>query len=112
MFGVLLRILHIIFHVIDVLCDAISSFERKYNFFKYTYILDKTYIYKEISQLQKLEKLPVHLTVLLGTEEPSLKDLANLIVWSLTTRISFISFYDSKGDFEYLQETLHSLYNF
>lgn len=39
----------------------------------------------------------MHLTVLLGTEQPSFKDLANLVIWSLATGISFISFYDHQG---------------
>lgn len=49
------------------------------------------------NKLIKLSKKPKHLTVLLGAEEVSLKDLANVIIWSLTTQISFISFYDYKG---------------
>lgn len=48
-------------------------------------------------ELYKINKRPAHLTVLLGHEEPSLKELANLIVWCLATQITFISFYDYKG---------------
>ena len=45
----------------------------------------------------KLDKIPTHLTVLLGCEEPSYQDLANLILWCLAARITFVSFYDYKG---------------
>ncbi|KAJ8965012.1 hypothetical protein NQ314_004410 [Rhamnusium bicolor] len=48
------------------------------------------------NQLNKI-RTPVHLTVLLGHEEPCYKDLVNLILWCMATRISFISFYDHKG---------------
>lgn len=47
--------------------------------------------------LQKNGKRPKHLTVVLGGEEFSFKDLAKLIIWCITTQISFISFYDYKG---------------
>ncbi|XP_018576699.1 dehydrodolichyl diphosphate synthase complex subunit Nus1 [Anoplophora glabripennis] len=49
------------------------------------------------TELHKIIKTPAHLTVLVGHEEPSVKDLANLIIWCLATQISFISFYDYKG---------------
>ncbi|KAJ8918995.1 hypothetical protein NQ315_016899 [Exocentrus adspersus] len=55
-------------------------------------------------ELEKVNKTPVHLTVLLGHEEPSLKDLANLVLWCLATRISFISFYDYKGTLKKKEE--------
>ncbi|XP_060525427.1 dehydrodolichyl diphosphate synthase complex subunit Nus1-like [Cylas formicarius] len=45
----------------------------------------------------QLRKIPKHLTVILGKEEPSYKDLANIILWCLVHRIAFVSFYDWKG---------------
>lgn len=44
-----------------------------------------------------LIKMPEHLTVLLGPEEVFIKELTNLVLWCLDTRISFISFYDYTG---------------
>ncbi|GJQ74822.1 hypothetical protein Trydic_g21659 [Trypoxylus dichotomus] len=38
-----------------------------------------------------------HITILLGTEEPSYKDLTNIVLWSIAAGIPFISFYDYKG---------------
>lgn len=61
-------------------------------------VLPRTEKTKQIkNELHKIIKTPGHLTVLLGHDEPSLKDLANLIVWCLATQITFISFYDYKG---------------
>ncbi|ERL85251.1 dehydrodolichyl diphosphate synthase complex subunit nus1 [Dendroctonus ponderosae] len=42
-------------------------------------------------------KIPKHLTVLLGQEEPSYPDLANIVLWSISHRIRFLSFYDYQG---------------
>lgn len=54
----------------------------------------------------KLKKMPKHLTILLGTEEPSHNDLAKLVLWSLTAGISFISFYDVQGKLKMNEEEL------
>ncbi|KAJ8985079.1 hypothetical protein NQ317_019763 [Molorchus minor] len=48
-------------------------------------------------RITRIRKIPAHLTVILGSEQPSYKDLANLVIWCLATRINFISFYDHKG---------------
>ncbi|RZB39215.1 nogo-B receptor [Asbolus verrucosus] len=55
----------------------------------------------------KLGKTPTHLTVLLGGEEPSPKDLANLILWCMAAHITFISFYDYKGSLKKHENELH-----
>lgn len=52
------------------------------------------YVYSEV---QKLDKIPNHLTLLLGHENHSIRDLSNLVLWCLTAGIPFISFYDSTG---------------
>nr|XP_023029465.1 dehydrodolichyl diphosphate synthase complex subunit Nus1 [Leptinotarsa decemlineata] len=51
-------------------------------------------------------KKPKHITVLLGLEEPDIKDLAKLIFWCITTQISFISFYDYKGNLKKHEQDL------
>ncbi|XP_066256844.1 dehydrodolichyl diphosphate synthase complex subunit Nus1-like [Euwallacea similis] len=44
-----------------------------------------------------MNKIPKHITVLLGNEQPSFKDLANIILWCIGNQILFLSFYDHKG---------------
>lgn len=43
------------------------------------------------------KKLPIHLTVLLGQEDPSYNDLANIVTWCMLNHIKFLSFFDYKG---------------
>ncbi|KAI4457710.1 hypothetical protein MML48_7g00011720 [Holotrichia oblita] len=50
-----------------------------------------------VKQTQALPKLPKHITILLGNEEPSYRDLTNIVLWSIAAGIPFISFYDHKG---------------
>ncbi|EEZ97509.1 dehydrodolichyl diphosphate synthase complex subunit Nus1 [Tribolium castaneum] len=61
------------------------------------------------SRPKKITKVPTHLTVLLGNEEPAVKDLANLILWCLSARITFISFYDYKGSLRQCEDKLRQL---
>lgn len=48
-------------------------------------------------RLQSISKRPKHLTVVLGADEINFKEIAKLIIWCITTQISFISFYDYNG---------------
>lgn len=50
-----------------------------------------------VREARKFDKIPTHLTLLLGQEQHSINDLTNLIVWCLAAGISFVSFYDCKG---------------
>ncbi|XP_059617582.1 dehydrodolichyl diphosphate synthase complex subunit nus1 [Phlebotomus argentipes] len=43
-----------------------------------------------------LEKIPQHLAVILGLEEPNFQTLANIIYWSMASEISYISIYDHR----------------
>lgn len=54
-----------------------------------------------VKQTHSLPKLPKHITILLGNEEPSYRDLTNIILWSIAAGIPFISFYDHKGIFNF-----------
>lgn len=52
------------------------------------------------SHLKELKKLPKHLAVILSANSENdveLQQLSNLVLWSLTTGVNFISFYDYKG---------------
>ncbi|XP_029903375.1 dehydrodolichyl diphosphate synthase complex subunit nus1 [Myripristis murdjan] len=50
-----------------------------------------------LSDGQALEKLPVHIGLLVAEEEPSYTDIANLVVWCMAVGISYVSVYDNYG---------------
>ncbi|KAM4771892.1 dehydrodolichyl diphosphate synthase complex subunit NUS1 [Rhinophrynus dorsalis] len=47
-----------------------------------------------------LDKLPVHIALLIGEEQESYTDVANLVVWCMAVGISYISVYDNQGIFK------------
>lgn len=53
-----------------------------------------------LSDGKSLEKLPVHIGLLVAEEEPSYTDIANLVVWCMAVGISYISVYDNHGVFQ------------
>ncbi|XP_028253477.1 dehydrodolichyl diphosphate synthase complex subunit nus1 [Parambassis ranga] len=52
-----------------------------------------------LSDGKSLEKLPVHIGLLVAEEEPSYTDIANLVVWCMAVGISYVSVYDNHGIF-------------
>ncbi|XP_028295273.1 dehydrodolichyl diphosphate synthase complex subunit nus1 [Gouania willdenowi] len=46
---------------------------------------------------RSLEKLPVHIGLLVAEEEPSYTDIAKLVVWCMAVGISYVSVYDHHG---------------
>lgn len=52
------------------------------------------------SDLACLEKLPVHIGLLVTEEELSYTDIATLVVWCMAVGISYISVYDTCGIFQ------------
>ncbi|XP_051952084.1 dehydrodolichyl diphosphate synthase complex subunit nus1-like [Xyrauchen texanus] len=46
-----------------------------------------------------LEKLPLHLGLLIAEEEIHYTDIANLVVWCMAVGISYVSVYDNQGVF-------------
>lgn len=50
-----------------------------------------------LSDGMSLEKLPVHIGLLVLDEEPSYTDIANLVVWCMAVGISCVSVYDDNG---------------
>lgn len=54
-----------------------------------------------ISDGRSLEKLPVHIGLLVAEEEPSYTDIANLVVWCMAVGISYVSVYDNHGKHTY-----------
>ncbi|XP_058469515.1 dehydrodolichyl diphosphate synthase complex subunit nus1 [Solea solea] len=53
-----------------------------------------------LSDGRSLEKLPVHIGLLVAEEEPSYSDIANLVVWCVAVGISYVSVYDNHGIFQ------------
>ncbi|KAM6906489.1 dehydrodolichyl diphosphate synthase complex subunit nus1 [Lycodopsis pacificus] len=52
-----------------------------------------------LSDGKSLEKLPIHIGLLVTEEEPSYTDIANLVVWCMAVGISYVSVYDHHGIF-------------
>lgn len=50
------------------------------------------------AKFKLLKKRPNHLAIILGAEPASYVDLVNIIIWSTTFGIPFISFYDYTGN--------------
>ncbi|MGH0136216.1 UNVERIFIED_CONTAM: hypothetical protein FKN15_068293 [Acipenser sinensis] len=48
---------------------------------------------------KSLEKLPLHVGLLIAEEEPRFTDIANLVVWCMAVGISYVSVYDNQGIF-------------
>ncbi|XP_027704465.1 dehydrodolichyl diphosphate synthase complex subunit NUS1 [Vombatus ursinus] len=56
---------------------------------------------------KSLEKLPVHMgLVVTEEEEPSFSDIASLVVWCMAVGISYISVYDHQGEARLVGEVL------
>lgn len=53
-----------------------------------------------LSDGRSLDKLPVHIGLLIAEEEPSYTDIANLVVWCMAVGISYVSVYDNHGIFQ------------
>lgn len=64
-----------------------------------------------LSDGRSLEKLPVHIGLLVAEEEPSYTDIANLVVWCIAVGISYVSVYDNHGKHSALQ-SLQSIIEF
>ncbi|KAF5280232.1 hypothetical protein FQA39_LY18092 [Lamprigera yunnana] len=71
---------------------------------KFSKIEDRKFVYENT---RVIKKIPTHVSIILGNEEPSYKDLAKLVLWCVTTGITYISFYDHKGVLKKSEEKLH-----
>ena len=52
-----------------------------------------------LSDGRSLEKLPVHIGLLVAEEEPCYTDIANLVVWCMAVGISNVSVFDNHGKY-------------
>lgn len=55
---------------------------------------DKKYIEYKI---RNLDKVPLHVVIVLGNEEPRYNVLGRLVIWAAAAGIGYISFYDHEG---------------
>lgn len=61
------------------------------------------------ADVRALDKIPVHLVVMLGPEDADYKQLAKFIFWSLAAGIGHVSFYDHQGT---LKHNHHKMLNY
>lgn len=91
------QFLHIICSVYDVIF-ALYQLIRNFYFESQSYfnvkLSDAEYINHHI---KNMTKVPNHMTVLLGPEDPSYIDLSKMIKWCLAAGINYVSFYDITG---------------
>jgi hypothetical protein len=105
------KLLWALLHVLVDLLEAIFFFgvEFRENFFNYVKNLNKRRRKHEkesdaklIEQhITELKKLPKHLAVIVKAEnekDVDLRKLTNLVLWSMSSGVNFISFYDHKGE--------------
>ncbi|KAF4071072.1 hypothetical protein AMELA_G00280740 [Ameiurus melas] len=52
-----------------------------------------------LTDAKALEKLPLHVGLLVAEEEAQYTDIANLVVWCMALGISYVSVYDNEGVF-------------
>jgi hypothetical protein len=104
------KVLWIILHFVADLIEAIYFFglEFRENFANYVKNITKERRIQEEDDekqliechLNDLKKLPKHLAVILNAnseKDVDLRQLSNLVLWSLSCGVNFISFYDYKG---------------
>lgn len=115
------RVLWIVLHFLADFAETIYhfGFELRENFSNYIKIMTKSRHTDQLTDdrqlierhLSEIKKLPKHLTVLLNADsekDVDLMQLTNLVLWSLSTGVNFISFYDYKGNFSMKHRTLSS----
>jgi hypothetical protein len=114
-FSRLYKLLWIIVHLLADLIETLwhFGFEFRENFRNFIKNFTKTRQFHEStddkhlleSRIQELKKLPKHLAVILNannTQDVDLRQLTNLVLWSLSSGVNFISFYDYKGNYRQL----------
>lgn len=91
--------LHLVFTINKILIEFIHNVKIKcyglwYRYDKHNLLSDKHVIEQNKGYFKKI---PVHLVVVLGTEEPNFQALSKIIYWGLAVGIQHISFYDHQG---------------
>lgn len=91
--------IHLLFTINEILIELIHNVKTKCielwcRYEKHNLLADKHLIEQN---RQYFSKIPVHLVVVLGTEEPNFEALSRIIYWGLAAGIQHISFYDHQG---------------
>lgn len=106
-----LNIYQIVWHLLQWIFDVVDNFQKLGSFIKFNY---KNFLRKlnhedisyekELIEKNKsnLTKIPVHMAVILGTEQPNFEALSKIVFWCLSAGIPNISFYDCQGLFSFL----------
>jgi len=98
--GAILTFLHFMYSVFEILQKYFSLIKSMWlqrttwRHFKY----EAEEVAFVISAVKELQKVPKHLVLLLGTETLSVKDVVNIVKWSLAAGIPFLSFHDHQGE--------------
>lgn len=90
---------------------AIALGEFAFNILRFLPYYDFIFAKKQLASnvetdSKKLRKLPLHVGLIIAENEFSLTDLANMVVWSVTMGISYISIYDMNGEIKRNNQSL------
>ncbi|CAG9857019.1 unnamed protein product [Phyllotreta striolata] len=101
-YRVLYVLVHAIYTIVEVIWNATLWIVREFELIHSRY--------KNVrKRLFTLSKTPKHLTVIVGHDDCSLRDLTNLIIWCIAVEIPYISFYDFKGKLKKEEERFRSM---
>lgn len=93
---ILFNLVHLIYTILEIICvlKQFVTFIWNCRNVSNTHIDDVLFIEKHSGTLKRI---PKHVVYIVRNDDFSLIDFANLIIWSLTAGVSFISFYDKEG---------------
>lgn len=104
------RLLLILLHCLYNLVDFIYRTWVYYRYKVYHSFTTNTFIQNIENYIQlriiHLDKLPAHIVIILGTEQPSYSDLSNIVFWCIASGIPYITFYDHKGTLKKTEDIL------
>jgi len=89
--------IHFVFTLYKCIYDFYVTIKTKLFELKPNYISTVSVLEEVHRNASRFNKIPTHITVLLGNEQPSYEDLAKLTLWSIASGVPFITFYDFEG---------------
>lgn len=97
---VIWHLLQLIFDIVDIVCRLVTFSKAKCKKIERLLVGEDFSAEKTLIERNKwkLTKIPTHLAVILATELPDFRALSKIIIWSLSTGIQNISFYDHQGN--------------
>lgn len=113
--GLILSSVHFLYGLLLQLLQSCRRIRRKLSTIQKRLIhgTDRETALKDINDameydIRRLDKIPSHLVVMLGPEEPDYSQLAWFIFWSMAAGVGHISFYDHRGT---LKRNHHKMLN-